>query len=125
MLSPLLLVPLVASATPGPQVDLMAQMRLMIEDVLDQKLLASSSELLIECCFSSFSCYEERFSNRGCGGEVEQNKIVERLAALQTSNYSCAAGAPQNSGNSPQDSCFCAVRGFRTLLRSEVVADVE
>ena len=51
--------------------------------------------------------------------------IVERLAALETSNSSQAADAPQNGCDSPRDPCLCVVGGFGHLLRSEVAATVE
>ena len=57
--------------------------------------------------------------------KAKQKKIVERLAALETSNSSQAVGAPQKSNDSPQDHCLCVVTGFGTFLRSEIIAEVE
>ena len=57
--------------------------------------------------------------------KAEQKNIVEKLAALETSNSSQAVSAAQNGGNSPKDPCLCVVGSFGTLLRSEVVAKVE
>ena len=124
VLSPLPPVPPVASAPPGLQVDLMAQMRYMMEEVLDRKLTAQSYQLS-SSFQASLSVVKSGLAAESVERKAEQKKIVERLAALETSNSSQAASAPQNGGNSPQDPCLCVVGGFGTLLRSEVVGKVE
>ena len=57
--------------------------------------------------------------------KAKQNHVVERLAALENTNYLQATGAPQDGGSSPQDPCLCIVGGFGIILRSVVLAEVE
>ena len=101
----------------------MAQMRLMMEEVLDQKLTAQSSKL--SSSFQvSFDVVNNDLAAESVDRKAKQKKIVERLAALDTSNYSQAAGARQTGGNSPQDP-LGVVGSFGSRLRSYVNAKVE
>ena len=110
----------------------MAQMRLMMEEVLDQKLTAQSSQLSFSFQ-ASLDLEESDLAAESVERKAEQNKIVEKLAVLETSNSSQAAGAFQNNGNSRQDLClvllealalFCAKKFLLKLNQHCIVLQV-